>query len=106
MVKKIFSASASGRRGRAPSKIDLIEANISPEEIAADAHRPRRDFRLRRLGSQGRRSALAFPSGACHPRATQGGPVRYTADNHGQLHSTNELVVPRSASLNPSREYA
>jgi hypothetical protein len=37
MVERIFSASASGRRGRAPSKIDLIEANISPEEIAADA---------------------------------------------------------------------
>jgi hypothetical protein len=34
MVERIFSASASGRRGRAPSQIDLIEASISPEEIA------------------------------------------------------------------------
>jgi hypothetical protein len=40
MVERIFSAGASSRRGRAPSQIDLIEANVSPEEIAADATPP------------------------------------------------------------------
>jgi hypothetical protein len=107
MVERIFSASASGRRGASALLVDLIEANISPEEIGRRRTPPTPRLQVAaRLGSRRRRSALAFPSGACHPRATQGGPVRYTADNHGQLHSTNELVIPRSASLNPSREYA
>jgi hypothetical protein len=33
MVERIFSASASGLRGASALLIDLIEANISPEEI-------------------------------------------------------------------------
>jgi hypothetical protein len=59
MVERIFSASASGRRGRAPSQIDLIEANISPEEIA----RRRTEQRKRELIDAGRKGfEITMPS--------------------------------------------
>ena len=59
MVERIFSASASGRRGRAPSQIDLIEANLSPEEIA----RRRTEQRKRELIDAGRKGfEITVPS--------------------------------------------
>jgi hypothetical protein len=58
MVERIFSASASGRR-RAPSQIDLIEANISPKEIA----RRRAEQRKRELTDAGRKGfEITMPS--------------------------------------------
>jgi len=47
-----------------------------------------------------------YPRPPCHLRATSDGHVRYRADNHGQNHSIDELVVSRATSLNASREYA
>jgi hypothetical protein len=59
MVERIFSASASGRRGRAPSQIDLVEANISPEEIA----RRRTEQRKHELIDAGRKGfEITMPS--------------------------------------------
>ena len=59
MVERIFSASASGRRGRASSQIDLVEANISPEEIA----RRRTEQRKHELIDAGRKCfEITMPS--------------------------------------------
>jgi hypothetical protein len=51
VADRIFSASASGSRGRAPSQIELIAENISPEELA----RRKAEFRKRELIEAGRR---------------------------------------------------
>jgi hypothetical protein len=59
--------------------------------VRADARRPR----------DGPQLVLA-----CHSRAISDGQARYPPDSHGQLHDPNELAVPRSSSMNASREYA
>jgi hypothetical protein len=57
--RRIFRASASGRLGRAPSQIELVEANVAPEEMA----RRRAEFRKRELIDAGRRGfEITMPS--------------------------------------------
>jgi hypothetical protein len=46
------------------------------------------------------------PRWPCHSRAISEGQSRYRADNHGHCYPTAELAVPRSTSMNASREYA
>jgi len=46
------------------------------------------------------------PGRPCHSCATSDGQPRYPADNHGQLHAADELVVSRSTSMNASCECA
>jgi hypothetical protein len=56
---RIFSAATTGRRGRAPSQIELIEANVSPEEIA----KRRAEQRKRELIGAGRKGFdITMPS--------------------------------------------
>jgi hypothetical protein len=43
---------------------------------------------------------------ACHSRATQKGQARSVGVNHGHSRAAHELVVPRSTSMNASREHA
>ena len=94
-----------GWRRSSPWNLRELEGSTGGRSglIALDREdRPLRPLRWsRRRNLQPRRFWRACRR-TCHPCATSDGQVRYGAVNHGQLDDPDELVVPRSSSMNAS----